>query len=144
MVLLALAPLLGGCMQTLTGSVAGGECKIFERPTYAVLGKRPYDQDWIDSQVEGGVGGCNWPRPAPRPASLDAAPVKPSIVSAKPKPGFVKRVTARVRRAWPKGAVAPIDVPIVPVPAASVAPASPSEPPEKPRSAIDELLQPSR
>ena len=67
--LLLLAPLLGGCAwQTVKGSVAGGECKVFERPEYVVLGKRPYDQNWIDGTIEGGVGACRWKRPAPRPA----------------------------------------------------------------------------
>src|SRR4051794_15671112 len=66
--------LLAGCASRGPASIAGGECKIFEAPQYEVRGKRAYDQDWIDSQVEGGVGGCHWTRPKPRPASLEAAP----------------------------------------------------------------------
>ncbi|MDG9697880.1 hypothetical protein QC281_48405, partial [Streptomyces sp. DH17] len=82
-ILITAALLLAGCeSQTLKGSIAGGECRIFERPPYVVRGAKPYDQDWIDRQVEGGVGGCRWPRPAPRPAELDA----PAVVSAKPAP----------------------------------------------------------
>ena len=52
---------LAGCQTTGIGSVKGGECKIFERPPYAVRGVRQYDQDWIDSTVEGGVGGSFCP-----------------------------------------------------------------------------------
>jgi hypothetical protein len=55
--ILAAASLLGGCAGKGPASIAGGECKIFERPEYAVRGAKPYDQDRIDSQAEGGVGG---------------------------------------------------------------------------------------
>lgn len=132
--------LLSGCMQATIGSVAGGECKIFERPAYVVLGKRPYDQDWIDSQVEGGVGGCKWKRPAPRPPELDAVPVKSKAAAVKPKRGFVKRITDRFKQSWP-----PAAAPAGPAPAPVVTPApvvEPPPPPPKPRSAIEELLQP--
>ncbi len=71
LVLITAAAVLGGCTTTGIGSVKGGECRIFERPSFAVRGKARYDQDWIDSQIEGGVGGCGWKRPAPRPASID-------------------------------------------------------------------------
>ncbi|MBR1150068.1 hypothetical protein [Bradyrhizobium sp. JYMT SZCCT0428] len=144
-VLLALLTLLGGCMQATIGSVAGGECKIFERPTYVVLGKRPYDQDWIDSQVEGGVGGCKWKRPAQRPPELDA---KAGQVVIKPAPakrrGIIKRIRYRILPApkpaekptWP-----PAAAPIAPV--LNPPPPPVAKPPEKPRSALDELLDPS-
>ena len=72
--LLLVAPLLSGCLKTLTGSVAGGESQVFERPPYAVRGRTTYDQNWIDSQVEGGVAAFGWERPAPRPPQLDAPP----------------------------------------------------------------------
>jgi hypothetical protein len=137
--LLLIAPLLGGCFQTGVGSVAGGECKIFERPPYVVLGKARYDQDWIDSQIEGGVGGCRWRRPAARPAELDAVAGRKVIATPK-KRGLFKRIRERViKPAWP-AASAPI-TPTPEVPAVVVAPEPPAPPP--PRSAVDELLSPN-
>jgi hypothetical protein len=38
--------------------VGGGECRVFEHPEYAVLGKTRYDQNWIDSNTEAGVAAC--------------------------------------------------------------------------------------
>jgi hypothetical protein len=52
------AALLAGCAHSGPASVSGGECKFLERPAYVVKGVRQYDQDWIDSTVEGGVGAC--------------------------------------------------------------------------------------
>ncbi|MCS3725960.1 hypothetical protein [Bradyrhizobium betae] len=78
-----LALLLAGCASRGPASIAGGECRIFEAPKYEVRGRRDYDQDWIDSQVEGGVGGCRWKRPAPRPAAIDAG-AAPAHVTARP------------------------------------------------------------
>ena len=137
-VLAGLGLLLSGCMQTATiGSVAGGECKIFERPRYVVLGKRPYDQDWIDSQVEGGIGGCKWKRPAPRPPELDVVPGRKTVapVPVKSK-GFLKRIRDRV---LPPKVEAPIGVP---PPAPVVVAPEPVAPPPAPRRPIDELLRP--
>ncbi|MDX3971183.1 MAG: hypothetical protein QHD01_31945 [Bradyrhizobium sp.] len=132
-----LAAVLAGCASRGPASIAGGECRIFEAPQYEVRGKRQYDQDWIDSQVEGGVGGCRWKRPQPRPASIDAAPA-PRTASAKPakRRGIVARIRDRVMpaREWP--AAAP---PIAPAPV--VMPPSPAPPPP-PRSAIERLLEP--
>jgi hypothetical protein len=137
-IILGIPLLLGACQTTGIGSVGGGECKIFERPQYVVLGKRPYDQDWIDSQVEGGVGGCGWQRPKERPASLDAVPGQKTKVVAKPvkKRGIIKRIKDRVVRPFTK----PVD-PIIesPPPPVVAAPA----PPPPPRDPVDELLQPS-
>lgn len=120
---------LGGCVTTGEGSVTGGECKVFQAPQYAVRGARSYDQDWIDSTVEGGVGGCKWKRPAARPASLDVPKV------AAPKPVKRRSLVARVKaKVWPSAGVAPVEaVPEAPVVA----------PPSAPRSVIDELLHPS-
>lgn len=123
--LLCLAGLvLAGCQTTGPASVKGGECRIFERPEYAVRGKRRYDQDWIDSQIEGGVGGCGWKRPKARPASIDGA--RPRATTQKPvqRPGIVQRIKERV---------APVVAP-APEPIAS-RPVSP--PPVDP---VDELL----
>lgn len=153
-----LAATLGGCdWQTLKSSV-GGSCAVFERPTYAVRGKTPYDQNVVDNFVESGVGGCNWARPAPRPPQLDAAkPRQPSMVAParKParKPGILSRIKHRVQSVWPEPQVlpqvvapeAPVSETLTPVDAA--VPAEPVQappivmPPPR-RSAIDELLNP--
>lgn len=126
-----------GCAAKGPASIAGGECKIFERPEYAVRGKRPYDQDWIDSQVEGGVGGCGWKRPAARPASFDAAPArKPAPVAPPKKRTVVQRIKDRIT-----GTPAPAPVPYV---AAPIIPAvAAPKPAPAPRDPVDELLQPS-
>lgn len=120
-------------------SIKGSECKIFERPEYAVRGKKPYDQDWIDSQIEGGVGGCGWKRPAARPASIDgAADVKPALAPTKRK-GIIKRIKDRVTGNSP--AIAPVPyvaAPIVPAVAETKVPPKPS------RDRVDELLRPSK
>jgi hypothetical protein len=151
MTLLLACASLGGCAPHLGGSVSGGECKIMERPLYAVQGQQRYDQDWIDSTIEGGVGACGWKRPAPRPPELDAAPAlpaKPPAVRPSRKPGLVKRIEQRV---WPKTAVAPVapvpmptDRPVAadapppdpPLPA----PEPPASKPKRPLTALEELL----
>lgn len=134
-----LAALLGACQHTGPGSIAGGECKIFEAPKYEVRGKRAYDQDWIDSTVEGGVGGCRWKRPAPRPASLDAAPGAGSVAA---RPAKRRGIVARIRdRVMPPRIEAPATAPpleAAPAPPAIVAPPAP----RPPRSAIERLLEP--
>jgi hypothetical protein len=137
----AAALMLGACQHTGVGSVRGGECKIFERPQYVVLGKRPYDQDWIDSQVEGGVGGCGWQRPKPRPASLDAVPGQ-KAAAAKPvkKPGLIKRVKDRV---WKSKAEPVIELPAIITQGPPDPPPIPHAAPPPTREAVDELLQPS-
>jgi hypothetical protein len=48
------------------GSVKGGECQAFLPPQFAIEGKTPQDQYWIDLTIESGVGGCKWPRPKAR------------------------------------------------------------------------------
>lgn len=130
------AGLLGGCASKGPASIAGGECRIFERPEYAVRGAKTYDQDWIDSQVEGGVGGCGWKRPAARPASIEgAAAVRRAPPPAK-KPGLATRLKDRI--VWPK------PEPVASgVPAPIVEPAKPALPPPAPRDRVDELLRPS-
>lgn len=147
--LLLLALPLGACGHDFGGSVAGKECKVIERPEYAVRGLRRYDQDWIDSTVEGAVGACHWQRPAPRPAFLDAPPSPPRLRAIPPpkKRGLLKRIRDRVMpAARPDAQVAPVLEP-QPLPDVSAAPPAEPEtppPPSKPRSAIDELLHPSR
>lgn len=136
----SLGLVLSGCdPATLRGSIAGGECRVFEHPQYAVRGLRPYDQHWVNSQVEGGVGGCGWARPAPRPPELDAVPVqKKAAAQKKPiRQSFAKRFKERV--------IAPFQAapPVVASPPVIVAPAPEPPVPPKPRSAVDELLDPS-
>jgi len=138
--LLAMTMALGGCdFQTFKSSVAGS-CAVFERPPYAVRGKTSYDQNVADNFVESGVAGCNWQRPAPRPASLDASPGKAGEAPPAKKRGLVRRIRDRVKAAWPARAAAPV-LPTPQPPPSAVDP-SPPAPPPKPRSAIDELLQP--
>lgn len=130
LLLLLVAPLLGGCLQTVT-SVAGSECKIFTSPQYEVRGATQHDQDWIDPAIEGGVGGCHWKRPAPRPAEWDASP-SPKSRAVTP----VKKVSV-FKRIWPSAAVTPVtqtpEAPVTPAPVAA-APRAPCRP-------IDELLR---
>lgn len=141
-VLLLTAPLLAGCVTTGEGSVTGGECKIFEAPRYAVKGARPYDQDWIDSQIEGGVGGCKWARPAPRPTELDAPLTKRAAPKAKAAPKKKGSWIWRMRPSgvWPTKVVVP--APEQPVPVTPISDPAPAAPAPEPRSAIDELLNP--
>lgn len=132
----ALASMLGGCVTTGGGSVTGGECKVFERPPYAVKGQTQYDQDVADNFVESGVGGCKWARPAARPATLDASPAPKVAPKPVKKRSLVQRIKAKV---WPQRAV----VPVVPVVIEAPAPLpEPAAPPPAPRSAIDKLLYP--
>lgn len=114
----------------------GGECKIFEAPKYEVRGARPYDQDWIDSNIEGGVGGCGWSRPQKRPASIDVRPAaKPVVAPDRKKVGIIKRIKDRVMPATKPEIVAP--------PPMAVEPVVPSRwPVEEPRDPVDELLNP--
>lgn len=133
-----LALLLAGCASKGPASIAGGECKIFEAPAYEVRGEQPYDQDWIDSQVEGGVGGCHWKRPARRPASLDAAPGARRAVVKPARRGILRRI--RVRVLPPKLEVPAAAPALEPLPAPARVVAVP--PVRPPRSAIDRLLDP--
>ncbi len=137
-VLLALSPLLAGCFQATIGSVTGGECKIFERPAYVVLGKAHYDQDWIDSQIEGGVGGCHWKRPAVRPASFDAAVGQKKVAAVAKKRSLLKRIKDRAVHPFTSH-VAPV-VSSPPVPDLVLPPMI--EQPKKSRDPVDELLHP--
>lgn len=139
MMIIIFSTMLAGCATKGPASLTGGECRIFERPQYAVRGKRPYDQDWIDSQVEGGVGGCGWKRPAARPAALDAVRAKRAVTSPPKKVevknrNVVQRIKDRI-----SGPPAPTPVPYV---AAPIMPAV-AAPKPGPRDPVDELLQPS-
>jgi hypothetical protein len=133
--------------------VAGGECRVFEAPPYAVLGRDQYDQRWIDANVEAGVGGCGWQRPKPRPEILAKAPVRASGVSKK-RPTLHQRVKARVRKILHRPEPPPVTL-LAPAPppaakewqdlTSSIAPVAPGlvkPPPPVPRSDLDELLDP--
>jgi hypothetical protein len=134
LIIILLAPLLAACeFQTFKSSVAGS-CGVFERPPYAVRGKTAYDQNVADNFVESGVAGCNWKRPSPRPASLDAAPDRKVAPAPVKRRSLVKRIRDRILP--PKVETPP---PVVVAP-----PAAEPEPPPAPRRPIDELLRPSR
>jgi hypothetical protein len=140
---------LGGCAEHLPNSVKGS-CEVFERPPYAVRGKTQYDQAVADKFVESGVAACEWPRPAARPAQLDAAP---KAVKATPAPvkkkrrGFIKRVKEKIwpSQEQPADALTPSDV-STPATAAETdhpQPEPTAAPPPPPRSALDRLLHPN-
>lgn len=85
-ILLALLPLLGGCVTTGSiGSILGGECQLMHTPDFAVRGKTTYDQVWINKTTEAMVKGCKQPRPKARPASLDAKPTPAQVAAVVPK-----------------------------------------------------------
>lgn len=132
LIFVAVGTAIAGCQTTGPASVKGGECRIFERPEYAVLGKRQYDQDYIDGNIEAGVGGCGWKRPAKRPASFDTKPGPKAAVAPKRR-GLIKRIKDRV--------TAPFSAPAAPVAAVPVI--QPVSEPPKPRDPVDELLSPS-
>lgn len=136
--------LLAGCMTTGPSSVKGGECRIFERPEYAVRGKTRYDQDWVDGNIEAGVGGCGWRRPKTRPASFDATPAQRKATAPPPKKKTViQRIKDRVAHPFTKQVEPVVESPPVPVVIPRPQP-SPSAPPPKPTDPADELLQPSK
>lgn len=125
---------LAGCATAPKVSVMNGECKTFERPPYAIRGLRQYDQDWIDSTIEGGVGACGWQRPAERPAELDAPAKVTHKTHAKRKLKPWVRFLHFLHHS-PKPVVAPEPVAADPVPEPPAPP-----PPPAPKRPIDELL----
>lgn len=137
--LVLIAPLLGACVTDGTGSVANGECRVFERPPYAVRGKTQYDQDVADDFVESGVAGCKWARPAPRPPEMDAP--KPVRAVAKPvkKRTLIQRVKAKLT--WPRvGVATPIGLSNPEMVKPELIKEPVAEPAPPPRSDVDELL----
>lgn len=130
---------LAGCAGTpRPASVSEGECRVFTPPKYVVLGKTTYDQDYIDGEIEAGVGGCGFARPLPRPPELDAAPRKKHVAPLpKKKPKLIQRVKESI---WPTTQLPTIivDGPPEPPPAPVVAaPAPPQDP-------VDVLLRNGR
>ncbi len=134
-VALVLVSTLGGCIQTLTGTIPGAESKVFNAPPYVVLGKAKYDQDVIDNWVEGGVAAYGWKRPAPRPAYIDAPIKGKSIAKPIKKPGLLKRIKNKITQYRQ-----PDPVPYVAAPILPAVVATPLSPPREP---VDELLNPS-
>ena len=61
--IVVLALLLSGCASIGPASVAGGECKVFHDPGFAVRGKRLQDAQWIGRTQETGIQVCKWRRP---------------------------------------------------------------------------------
>ena len=136
--ILVLAFPLAACeWQTTKGSIAGGESKVFEAPEYVVRGVKPYDQNWIDSNIEAGIGGFGWKRPKPRPDWMDA----PGTKNAPPPPkklSFVGRIKAKVNKIKAKVTRSPKVV--APIPYINVTPTF--APPSPPRDPVDLLLRP--
>lgn len=113
-------------------SVSGGECKVFDRPQFAVLGQTSYDQKWIDGNTEAGIAACGWDRPAKRPEDLQP------MAAAKPKP--IKRKTL-LQKAKAIVTREPDPAPALPpVPYIEAKPAEPSDDlldaPEPPATAV--------
>ena len=54
---------LSACASIGPASVAGGECRVFHDPGFAVRGKRLQDAQWIGRTQEVGIRVCNWKRP---------------------------------------------------------------------------------
>ena len=127
----ALALTVTACGTLRPASVGGGECRVFERPEYAVLGRTRYDQNWIDSNTEAGVAACGWQRPKPRPERFSKATSGKQHASAEKKQrGFI----GRIKRAVVPSAAAQA-LPPVPEQKPIAAPAKPLDP-------VDELLAP--
>jgi hypothetical protein len=73
----------------------GGECRVFDRPDYVVLGRTRtrYDQNWVDSNTKAGVAACGWQRPKARPQVLGRSPGAKQLAPARQKrPGLISRV----------------------------------------------------
>lgn len=148
--LVVVALLLAGCATDGIKSSVAGSCAVFERPTYAVLGKTQYDQDVADKFIESGVAGCNWDRPAARPPELDRMP-SPRLVVTQParRPGIVARVKRKVAGVAAKvtgraPAPAPAAFPDQPVAPVAATPAAPEPvPAAPPLSRIEKLLRPN-
>jgi hypothetical protein len=115
---------------------------VFEPPPYVVLGKKQYDQDWIDGNIAAGAGGCGWPAPQPRPPEFDAGKAVSSKV-VKPKPSLGARVKAKVQRAVHAAPVAAAPAPPHDPTAAVAEPASVPAPAPASSPDDDDLLEPS-
>jgi len=94
------AALLAACASQ-AGSIVGtiDSTKTISTPKYAVKGRTPYDQKWINVTTEALVDGFGQPRPKPRPASLDKPRPKaaPAAIKSAPSP---KPDAAKPKRKW--------------------------------------------
>ncbi len=138
--ILILALPLAGCFETTKGSISGGESKVFEAPEYVVRGVKPYDQNWIDSNIEAGIGGFGWQRPKPRPEWMDA----PGTKNAPPPPknlSFIGRVKAKISKVKTKLTPKPKVKVVAPIPYIDTTPVF-IPPPPPPRDPVDQLLRP--
>jgi hypothetical protein len=122
------------CGTLRPASVGGGECRVFERPEYAVLGQTRYDQNWIDSNIEAGVAACGWQRPKPRPQTLGMPPGAKYDAPAKKRPGLVRRIKRNIAPSANSQSSAPAPIPTPEPPSVPTAPA---------RDPVDELLEPN-
>ena len=126
---------MAACGTLRPASVGGGECRVFERPEYAVLGQTRYDQNWIDSNTEAGVAACGWQRPKPRPQVLGRPPEANHRTRPKQKPGLIGRIKRTVAPNAKAQSSAPATMP-------TLEPSIPAAP-AKPRDPADELLEPT-
>jgi hypothetical protein len=129
-----LALTMAACGTLRPASVGGGECRVFERPEYAVLGRTRYDQNWIDSNTEAGVAACGWQRPNRRPQVLGRAPGAKHRTPLKQKPGLIGRIKRTVA---PNANVESPALATIPTPEPTAVPA----PTATPRDPVDELLE---
>ena len=60
---MGLAAFVAGCAGQMPASVAGGECRLFTDPGFAVRGQRVVDKRWIGATQEKGIAVCGWKRP---------------------------------------------------------------------------------
>jgi hypothetical protein len=73
--------LLSGCAGQMPASVAGGECRVFTDPGFAVQGKRVVDKRWIGATQEKGIEICNWKRPVAMPKAAAVVAIRaPTVV----------------------------------------------------------------
>jgi len=78
LVLMVLSFVVSGCAGVSPASIAGGECKVFKDPGFAVRGKRLKDDQWIGKTQESGIEVCGWKRPTARPPDARPAVAAPT------------------------------------------------------------------
>jgi hypothetical protein len=124
-----LALTVTACGTLRPASVGGGECRVFERPKYAVLGQTRYDQNWIDSNTEAGVAACGWQRPKPRPQGLDGPPgTKHPAAARQKRPSLINRANRVVAPSASVQSSTPATAPKSEAPSVPAAPVKPRDP----------------
>jgi hypothetical protein len=84
--------LASGCATSHNfATLSNGACSAFPAPKYQIKGQTSYDQKWADKTTEAGVAGCDWKRPAKRPASLNPKPVAAKLEPDPAPTTFKKR-----------------------------------------------------